>query len=99
MNENNFEEQMNGLGNRVNNMAISEANCQGKTNERLNTMEKRQGEQRDDIKEIFGKIETVNTALSLLSGKISGGFVILSIVLTIIIPFITIFANRLIFGR
>jgi hypothetical protein len=86
---------INGLGSRLNDLAIGEAACQGKTNNRLETLEKRQTEQRVDIKELFTSIDKIRVAVSSLTGRIIGA----AAVLGILIPIITSVLQEYVFKK
>lgn len=78
-------DELNGIGSKVNEMAIQEATCRGETRQRLDQQDKQHDENRGDIKELYGKVAEVKDEVTNLNGRLIG----MGIVLTILIPLIT----------
>lgn len=82
--------EFNGLGQRVNSMAVEHATCRGETRQRLESVEERQAEHRGEIKELFTAVDKVRTGQAALNGRMVG----MGVVLSILIPIATALLMR-----
>ncbi len=95
MSEEQIEKQLNGLGERLNSHIVEEAQFKGSASQRIETLEKRQEDQRGDIKELFNAVDKVRMAVSSLTGRIIGAAAVLGIV----IPIVTALLQEFVFKK
>jgi hypothetical protein len=93
--EEELKRDINGLGGRLNDLELNEAKCQGRTRQRLDTLERGHEEHRGDIKELFTSIDKIRQAVSSLQGRIIGA----AAVLGILIPIITSILQEYVFKK
>jgi tetrahydromethanopterin S-methyltransferase subunit G len=85
--------EFNGLGQRLNGLAVEHATCKGATAQRLDGVERRQDEHRIEIKELNTSVDKVRAELSDLQGRMVG----IGVMLSILIPVATAFLTKVLF--
>lgn len=90
-----LEQQLNGLGQRLNDHIVEEAGFKGRADQRIEALEYRQNDQRLDIKELYTAVDKVRLAVTSLTGRIIGA----AAVLALLIPLITEILQNYVFKK